>query len=136
MKTTIKLSLLLFLALLNVNCNNKKASKTITEFGEINVIAPKEFKEKSINKTIIDIRTPNEFLEGHIDGAVNINYFDKNFLDEISKLDKTKPIFMYCRSGNRTSSASKKISKLGFEQVYDLQGGILNWAKTNHEIVK
>ena len=136
MKTTIKLSLLLFLALLNVNCNNKKTSKTKTEFGEINVIAPKEFKEKSIDNTIIDIRTPNEFLEGHIDGAVNINYFDKNFLDEISKLDKTKPIFMYCRSGNRTSLASKKISKLGFEQVYDLQGGILNWIKTNHEIVK
>jgi rhodanese-related sulfurtransferase len=136
MNTTIKIIAILFIGMLNVNCNNKQPSKTLTEFGEINVITPSDFKNKSDNQTIVDIRTPQEFKEGHIKGAVNINYFDKNFLNEISKFDKTKPIFIYCRSGNRTSSASKKIAKLGFKQVNDLQGGILNWKNSNNEIIK
>ena len=89
-----------------------------------------------MNQTIVDIRTPEEFAEGHIEGAVNINLFDNHFLDQISQFDKSKPIFLYCRSGNRTSSASKKIADLGFEQVYDLQGGILNWQRNNQQIAK
>ena len=136
MKTILKLSLILFFTISIVACNNKQPSKTTTQFGEINVIPPAEFKEKSLNQTIVDIRTPEEFAEGHIEGAVNINLFDKDFLDQISQFDKSKPIFLYCRSGNRTSSASKKIADLGFEQVYDLQGGILNWQRNNQQIAK
>lgn len=136
MKTILKLSLILFFTISIVACNNKQPSKTTTQFGEINVIPPTEFKEKSLNQTIVDIRTPEEFAEGHIEGAVNINLFDNHFLDQISQFDKSKPIFLYCRSGNRTSSASKKIADLGFEQVYDLQGGILNWQRNNQQIAK
>ena len=136
MKTILKLSLILFFTISIVACNNKQPSKTTTQFGEINVIPPAEFKEKSLNQTIVDIRTPEEFAEGHIEGAVNINLFDKDFLDQISQFDKSKPIFLYCRSGNRTSSATKKIADLGFEQVYDLQGGILNWQRNNQQIAK
>lgn len=136
MKTILKLSLLLFFTISVVACNNKQPSKTITEFGEINVVTPAEFKEKSVNQTIIDIRTPQEFADGHIEGAVNINLYDRNFLVQIAQLDKTKPVFVYCRSGNRTSSASKKMSEMGFVQIYDLQGGILNWARNNQEITK
>ena len=136
MKTILKLSLILFFTISIVACNNKQPSKTTTQFGEINVIPPAEFKDKSLNQTIVDIRTPEEFAEGHIEGAVNINLFDNHFLDQISQFDKSKPIFLYCRSGNRTSSASKKIADLGFEQVYDLQGGILNWQRNNQQIAK
>lgn len=136
MKTILKLSLILFFTLSVVACNNKQPSKTVTQFGEINVITPADFKEKSANQTIVDIRTPQEFAEGYIEGAININLFDKNFLDQMAQFDKSKPIFIYCRSGNRTSSASKKLSELGFQQVYDLQGGIINWSRNNQPITK
>jgi phage shock protein E len=136
MKTTLKLSLLFFISILNINCNNQNSSKTGAPLGEINQVSAAEFKEKSVNQTIIDIRTPQEYGQGYIEGAININYFDRSFLDQVSEFDKNKPIFIYCRSGNRTSSASKKLLKLGFTEVYDLQGGIISWARDKNEIVK
>ena len=107
MKTGYKFIFLVFGIITTFGCNNKQPSKTATQFGEINVISPADFKVKSQDHTVIDIRTPKEFAEGHIEGAVNINYFDKTFLEKISKFDKEEPLFLYCRSGNRTSSASK-----------------------------
>jgi len=136
MKAILKQTLFIFLAISLIGCNNPKPSKTITKNGEINVVTPAEFKEKSISQTILDIRTPQEFASGHIEGAININLFDKTFETQLLKLDKTKPLFIYCRSGSRTSKASKKASNLGFEEVYDLQGGIIYWARNNYKIVK
>ena len=136
MKTLFKFTLLVFLTVTAFGCNNKKLSKTVTQFGEINVITPADFKEKSQGQTVIDIRTPKEFAEGHLEGAVNIDYFDNSFLEQISKLDKNQPIFLYCRSGSRSSSARKKIANKGFVEVNDLQGGIMNWAKNNQQIIK
>lgn len=132
MKTTLKLSILVLVTILGMSCNTKSQSQS----DAIKVLTPTEFKEKSVNQTIIDIRTPQEFSEGHIEGAININYFDDNFLDQIAKYDKNQPIFIYCRSGNRTESASKKAADFGFTQIYDLEGGILYWIKNNNETVK
>ncbi|MFZ3272703.1 MAG: rhodanese-like domain-containing protein [Lutibacter sp.] len=132
MKTTLKLSILVLVTILGMSCNTKSQSQS----DAIKVLTPTEFKEKSVNQTIIDIRTPQEFSEGHIEGAININYFDDNFLDQIAKYDKNQPIFIYCRSGNRTTSASKKAEDFGFKEIYDLEGGILYWIKNNNEIVK
>jgi rhodanese-related sulfurtransferase len=132
MKTTLKLSILLLVTVLGISCNTKSQSQS----DAIKVLTPTEFKEKAVNQTIIDIRTPQEFSEGHIEGAININYYDSNFMDQMAKYDKNQPIFIYCRSGNRTSSASKKAADFGFTQIYDLEGGILYWMKNNNEVVK
>ena len=136
MKTTLKLSLLIFISILTINCNNKKTSKSDVQLGKLIEVSPDEFKEKSKNLTILDIRTPKEFEQGYIEGAVNINYFDKSFLEQVSKFDKNKPIFIYCRSGNRTASASKKLLKSGFTEIYDLKGGIISWARNKNKIIK
>lgn len=86
---------------------------------------------------LIDVRTPEEFDEGHLDKALNINYYDDAFMsDMISKLDKSKPIYIYCKSGGRSGKASKKLKKQGFTKVYDLEGGIINWNKNNMKVVK
>lgn len=132
MKTTLKLTILLFVAVLGISCNTKSHSQT----DSISVISPTEFKEKSANNKIIDVRTPQEFSEGHIEGAVNINFFDDTFLEQISKYKKDEPVFIYCKSGNRSGQASKKISDLGFKQIFDLEGGILSWVKNNNEVIK
>lgn len=132
MKTTLKLSILVLVTVLGISCNTKSQSQS----DAIKVLTPTEFKEKSANQTIIDIRTPQEFSEGHIDGAININFYDSNFMDQIAKFDKSQPIFIYCRSGNRTAVASKKAADFGFKEIYDLEGGILYWIKNGNETVK
>ena len=77
---------------------------------------------------LIDIRTPTEFSSGHIENAVNVDFFNQhNFKAAFTKLDKKKPLYIYCRSGNRSSRAAKQLAGLGFEKIYDLKGGYMKW---------
>lgn len=136
MRNSITLVILLFLTLIMFSCKEKQPEKIITSKGEINRVTPLEFQEKLNNFTLIDIRTPREFTQGRIEGAININYYDRDFLEQILKFDTSKPIFIYCRSGSRTYGAVKKISNLGFIQVYELNGGIINWHRNKLKIIK
>jgi len=76
---------------------------------------------------ILDIRTPPEFSQGHIAGAVSIDYYDPQFKAKLAQLDKTKTYLLYCRSGNRSEKALKILEDLGFTNIYHLQHGILEW---------
>ena len=136
MKKHLSLIFIVVFTFLSFSCKDKQPEKITTSKGEINRVSPLEFQEKLKNNLLIDIRTPREFTQGKIEGAININYYDRNFLEEIGKFDKSKPIFIYCRSGSRTNSAAKKMSNLGFVQVYDLNGGIGNWYRHKLKIVK
>jgi phage shock protein E len=141
MKNSLRMVLVLFVIsvnAININCTNKKQSNSNAQKEKIVVITPEEFKEKSANQVIIDVRTPKEFSDGHIEGAVNINFLDENFIQQISNFDKdkTKPVFIYCKSGNRSGKAAAKISEIGYEKIYDLDGGILNWVRNNNEVIK
>ncbi len=77
---------------------------------------------------LIDVRTPQEFNSGHIEGAKNIDFYSKTFNVEFSKLEKEQPVYLYCKSGNRSRLAGNKLMDLGFKQIYDLEGGYLNWS--------
>lgn len=85
---------------------------------------------------VIDIRTPEEFNEERIDSAINIDFYDPDFEQKIDKLDKSDCYLIYCRSGPRTSQAMKIFKKLGFSEVYELDGGILAWKKLKTTILK
>ncbi len=76
---------------------------------------------------IIDVRTAEEFAEGHIENAVNIDYYASTFESDIHALDKDKVYLIYCRSGNRSGKALDIMEDLGFQEVYDLGGGIVAW---------
>ncbi|MFL9830854.1 rhodanese-like domain-containing protein [Flavobacterium sp. ST-87] len=76
---------------------------------------------------IIDVRTPEEFTEGHIDTAQNINWLGDQFTQNAEKLNKDKPVYVYCRSGKRSLKASEKLAELGFKEIYNLDGGYLKW---------
>ena len=96
----------------------------------INSIPPKVFAEKiklNPKAQLIDVRTAEEFAGGHLDSAINVNWNSTDFEAKASKYDKSKPVFIYCRSGGRSAQAAAKLSEMGFEQVYDLEGGIANW---------
>lgn len=85
-------------------------------------------KEENIkNYEILDVRTPEEFISGHLKKARNINLFDPGFDQKLNNLDKNKTYFVICRSGNRSGSACKKMSQLGFEKLYNISGGMMGW---------
>jgi rhodanese-related sulfurtransferase len=94
---------------------------------------PKEFKqgfETEEGAVVIDVRTPAELAEGQIDGHIMINVMDPSFPQKIAELDKTKPYYIYCRSGNRSSQVCNYMSNLGFQKLYNLRGGIMAWNYT------
>ena len=77
---------------------------------------------------LVDVRTPREYKGGHIGKAINIDLFQgSSFKQVIEKLDKSKPVYLYCRSGSRSKKAAQKILDMGFEKVYDLKGGYMHW---------
>lgn len=121
-----------FLAFISMQCKqNETVSKNSTtenlQESVIKVVSANEFK-KAINASnvqLVDVRTPDEFNGGHINGAININIYDKDFEEKILKFDQTKPIYVYCRSGARSQSASQKMKDLGFKEIFDLKGGFM-----------
>jgi len=84
---------------------------------------------------ILDVRTPEEFNAGHIANAININVADSNFSSEVSKLDKNATIAVYCRSANRSAVATNEMADLGFTDMYDMQGGIIDWEAAGGPVV-
>jgi rhodanese-related sulfurtransferase len=83
--------------------------------------------KKVPNAQILDVRTPQEFQLDHIMNATNADILADTFSENIEKFDKKKPIFVYCKSGNRSKKATKKLSTLGFENIYELDGGFIEW---------
>ena len=80
------------------------------------------------NAIILDVRTEDEFSEGIIPGAFNIDiYKGQGFIYALEELDKSKNYYVYCRSGGRSGQACSIMSQLGFENTYNLLGGIMNW---------
>ncbi|MDA0864466.1 MAG: rhodanese-like domain-containing protein [Bacteroidetes bacterium] len=97
----------------------------------ISVLNKNQFAEAIQGKEVVlvDVRTPEEYAEGFIQGAINIDYFDQqSFIKQISALDKKEPVYLYCRSGNRSMKAARQLVTLGFEKVYDLAGGYMAWS--------
>ncbi len=131
---TLKFALLIFLSINFISCAQN--TKTNSKDEIVSLISPEELDSKIDNIQLIDVRTPKEYKEGHLKNAVNINYYDNDFLDEMSKLDKSKELYIYCHSGNRSGKAAKKLGKMGFTKVYDLEGGITNWNKKSLEVIK
>ena len=85
---------------------------------------------------IIDVRTSQEFNSGHIIDATNIDFYSDDFTDKLKIVRKDVPIYVYCRSGGRSSSAADKMEKLGFTKVYNMIGGIGSWQSEGYETIK
>ena len=85
---------------------------------------------------IVDIRTPEEFNEGHIENSVNTDFYSETFREELDKFDKSKTYFIYCRSGNRSGRAMPVMKELGFQEVYNLSAGIKDWIAEGLPVVQ
>ena len=77
---------------------------------------------------LVDVRTPAEYQEGTIEGSRHINFYGEDFTAQLeAQLDKNQPVYIFCRSGNRSGKAAVMMEELGFKKVYDLDGGIMAW---------
>ena len=84
--------------------------------------------EADENSVILDVRTEDEYNNGIISNAINIDINKgQYFIQELEKLDKTKNYYVYCRSGIRSAKACEIMNQLGFENAYNLMGGIIEW---------
>ncbi len=105
----------------------------------VKIFSPKDFQgalQKDTVAVVIDVRRPSEYAEGHINGAINIDWLDtENFKEKTKQLDTNNTYFIYCRSGKRSNAAAREMAKRGFK-VFDLQGGILLWKQQGFEVVK
>lgn len=85
--------------------------------------------------TVIDLRTPEEYAEGHLAGSTLIDFYEPDFGDRLSALDPEQPYVIYCRSGNRSAQAYDMMAELGFDAVYDVDGGVLAMAAAGLPLV-
>ena len=120
----MRLTISLCLFVLFLSCKEKT-----TTTPRVEVISVQEMKEilKEESVQLIDVRTRNEYATNHIKNAKNIVYQGDDWEDQVAKLDKEKPVYVYCQKGGRSAKCASLLEKAGFEKVYDLNGGISQW---------
>lgn len=136
------LILLIFSGQFSCTTEATSAEVTVTEVQEITIarnVGAEDFN-RFINEKqtaiILDVRTPDELVQGYIKGAKNIDISNSKFTAEVEKLDKSQPVLVYCRSGRRSAAAMRYMRDNGFAEVYNLNGGVIAWSQAGLPLVK
>ena len=124
---------LMVLAVNLASCQNNTGSQSHEAASGSSVkstLTADEFDMKLRSDTtaqLVDVRTPEEYGSGHLRNAANINIRDNSFEQQAAKLDKNKPVLVYCKAGSRSAAAADKLQEMGFKTIYNLDGGIMKW---------
>jgi phage shock protein E len=128
MKSAMMRSLLVLVLALSVLVT---ACSSDTTTQSIELVSPAEAAEVIADDptglVVLDIRTPEEFNEARLADAIMVDFYADDFAAQLDTLDKDVPYVLYCNSGNRSSDAVKTMKDLGFVEVYEIDGGIVNW---------
>ena len=124
-----KIVLIVISNFLLVGCTSMTAGVTNMNVSEFSA------KIAEAGVVTLDVRTPNEFAEGYIEGARLIDFQSGNFENEIATLDKNATYAVYCRSGNRSGQAVKVMQDAGFTNVFNMNGGVIDWANAGLPLV-
>lgn len=131
MKLRLKFFLSISLAcLIGSACSNIEISGVANQefqFTNMKAVEAAKILKENPNAVVLDIRTPTEFKEGHIQDAVNIDYKADIFESELEKLDRDATYVMHCRSGRRSANSFETFRKLGFKNIVHIEDGILGW---------
>lgn len=137
----IRVGLLAMLLSLTVvaSCQNSGANSAGTE-GTTTInrtISVNDFEQKlnaGGDVQLFDVRTSGEYAGGHLKNSVNININDADFAQRVSEFDKSKPVLVYCLSGGRSGAAADMLSKMGFKEVYNMDGGMMSWNRAGKPV--
>lgn len=102
-------------------------AQTSKKYESVDALAFAEKIKSTPDAQILDVRTPEEYNDQHIDNAKNVNWNSDDFAQKAANYDKSKPVFVYCMSGGRSRQAAAKLSEMGYNTIYELQGGIMKW---------
>ncbi|MEN9980946.1 MAG: hypothetical protein RL542_733 [Bacteroidota bacterium] len=119
----LKIIILAIVTLAITSCKGQPSKNIQT----IDAVAFSKAIQATPNPQVVDVRTPEEFASGHLIQAQNVNWMNPDFAANSVKYDKSKPIFVYCKSGGRSHKAAEKLAELGFTNVIEMEGGILKW---------
>jgi len=130
----------LFFSCSNTDTTDASATAETDAKTAIKVVSKKvsaaQFKQllaKSPDAQLIDVRTPAEYEAGALENAVNVNIMDADFAERIGKLDKDRPVFLYCKVGGRSARAATQLEAMGFTTIYDMTDGYLGWEKLKEQ---
>lgn len=138
-KTKKCLSGIVLLLIITNSCITDPNEKENQIFHNISAAEAYQLIEENKNNVefmTIDVRTEAEFEQQHIQNAVNIDYYSPDFKERLDALDKNKIYLVYCRSGHRSDNTLNKMKKLGFQEVYNLSGGITSWIEQGYPLVE
>ena len=124
---------LVFMSVCTGNAQTETPDKPVAK--NVNISEFIELVSSNDDEQILDVRTPNEWNSGIIAEAHTINWFESTFAQEVEKLDKNKPVLIYCASGGRSAKAMAKLQKMGFTEVYNLLGGMNAWKSGGNDVV-
>ena len=109
--------------------NQTSASSVLT-------LNAQEFATRSRAGTVLDVRTADEIAQGKIEGALVIDFYSPDFLDQVSQISKDQEIYLYCAVGARSEEAARMLIQQGYTKVYHLEGGIQGWSQEGLPVVK
>ena len=135
MKSTMMRSLLVLVLALSVlvaACSSDTTSQSIELVSPAD--AAQVIADAPEGLVVLDIRTPDEFDAARLADAIMVDFYADDFAAQLDTLDKDVPYVMYCNSGNRSSEAVKTMEDLGFVEVYEIDGGIVNWYDQGYPI--
>lgn len=125
--------LILALSVLVAACSSDTTTQTIELVSPAD--AAQVITDDPAGLVVLDIRTLEEFNDAHLADAVMVDFYAEDFADQLDTLDKDVPYVLYCRSGNRSSDAVNTMEDLGFVEVYEIDGGIVNWYDQGYPVV-
>lgn len=112
----------------------KEVQKEIVESDRNRIISTDKLFSLGNDIQLLDVRTPNEFDDGYIKNAINIDIKSGDFIQSTVLLNKSKPVYVYCMAGARSTLAAKRLREAGFEYVYNYEGGYKDWVKSGNVI--
>jgi rhodanese-related sulfurtransferase len=115
---------------------NNSSQKEMNKLKSVELNQWKNTYDNNKDYVVIDVRTQQEFNEGHIENAINIDFYSDNFEDQLNNLDKNENYLIYCRSGARSSKSLALMKDLEFNHVLDLSGGIVGWNSAGYKTVQ
>ncbi|MEL6250571.1 MAG: rhodanese-like domain-containing protein [Bacteroidota bacterium] len=138
MKSIYTPAIILLFAMSLISCQGQESKQETTETptkkevktaeGIIHRVGVADFNAAMTeDMQLVDVRTPKEFEEGHIETALNYDVNGSDFATQVKSLDKTKPVLLYCKKGGRSARAAKQLQGMGFMTIYDLEGGYTAW---------
>jgi len=138
-KATLLSVLILVTFITGCTSGNAQQITRQTKVDRKTLLSPSEFEQKMSelpDAQLVDVREPEELKYGYIQQAVNIDYHAQDFEKALQMLDKNKPVLVYCMSGGRSAKAAQILKKLGFSEVYDLDGGFAAWETAGKAVEK